>query len=250
MNALVNTKECWGQRPVDQSTPWDVSGLVSEDPNGGAAQGSYAQSVSQSSTGLLGDAVSLALNQRRGIKGTGGNISSKPGSTVESNVWPSEPPTGTGIWEMHYENLGERTARWKQTGSTTTTASTASTARIISGVSSPPGSHRSSASAFMPPPSNPPPPQSLQAAATSQQRQFPPNFFSQQQQQQRFGPSSSSGFPQPPGAGRGPNGMLGATGGFRPLHSAAPGSNTGWPLPLTPDSPSKSFSLLIEFPKG
>ena len=27
---------------------------------------------------------------------------------VDSNVWASEPPTGTGIWEMHYESLNGR----------------------------------------------------------------------------------------------------------------------------------------------
>uniref|UniRef100_A0A5K3FVY9 UBA domain-containing protein n=1 Tax=Mesocestoides corti TaxID=53468 RepID=A0A5K3FVY9_MESCO len=217
LKALVNTKECWGQRPVDQSTPWDTT-LTTDDSGAGSAV-AFNASGNQTSTGLLGDAVSLALKQRRGIKGAGSNLVPKQGTSLESNVWSSEPPTGTSIWETHYETLGERTARWKQTASTTS-----GTSRLASDVNSPPGTHRLVPSFITQPhPLQPSPVQQQQ-----QSRPFPTSFFPQQPQP-RFG--------QTPGSGRGPNGILGGTSNFKPLQSAAPGSS-GWPLPLSTDSSS------------
>ncbi|VEL25210.1 unnamed protein product [Protopolystoma xenopodis] len=146
IKSLVNTTEAWGQRPVDQSTPWDLSALSSSlalaagnsgslpgsgdepsgttpgSPVGHSSRGLATLQSSQSQQpGLLGNAVA-AMNfqqqQRRlksGLSDGPGLVGGLPGGLfVESNIWPNEPPNGTGIWESHYEGLGERTARWQQ----------------------------------------------------------------------------------------------------------------------------------------
>lgn len=197
-----------------------------------------SNSSNQGSTGLLGDAVSLAVRQRRTLRG--GSSSNVP---VESNVWPSEPPNGTGIWEMHYEGLGSsasgdsRTNRWK------TPASASSL--TPGGVSSPPGGHRIVTPAF------------LNSSAVQQQQalgragsSFQNSFFSSQPQQQRFGQPTAS--QPPPGTGRsgvlGPNGMLNtATGStFKNQVPVVAQGSTCWPpLSLTPDNQSRLFVLRI-----
>ena len=221
INALVNSKDCWGQRPIDQNTPWDVSLLNEEQASAVTAA---ASSIS-SSIGLLGD----ALKQRRGVRGVPA-IANSGAVSVESNVWPSEPPTGTGIWEMHYESIGDRSGRWKsQQLQPNPSSSSSSTGPRLDSVNSPPGSHRIMPS-FMNPSSVPPQPQAQQGRGG-----FQNNFFTQQ----RFG---QAGAQPPPASGRevlGPNGILGAGGGggvFKPQGSVGA---QGWPLSLTPDSQSE-----------
>ncbi|VDL90461.1 unnamed protein product [Schistocephalus solidus] len=86
---LINSHEGWGSRGVDQSTPWEetVAGHTSDSNNdaGYYANKSFASAKTEP-TGLL----------------------------QENNVWTNEPPTGTGIWELHYEQQGKKTARWQQ----------------------------------------------------------------------------------------------------------------------------------------
>ncbi|KAM7534515.1 hypothetical protein Aperf_G00000112146 [Anoplocephala perfoliata] len=232
ISALVNSKECWGQRPVDQSTPWDLSVLNEELSNASTvtATATSSNSGNQGPTGLLGDAVSLAVRQRRALRGSSsGNV------PVESNVWASEPSNGTGIWEMHYEGLGSsapgesRTNRWKVPVSASSLAP--------SGVSSPPGGHRIVTPAFL----NPSPVQQQQTQGRAGSS-FQNSFFSSQSQQQRFGQPTAS--QPPPGSGRGsvlgPNGMLGtASGGaFKNQVPVVAQGSTGWPLSLTPDNQS------------
>ncbi|KAH9278484.1 hypothetical protein ECG_08669 [Echinococcus granulosus] len=231
INTLINSKECWGQHPVDQATPWDMA-LLNEEL---ASNSTAANSGNHNSTGLLGDAISLAIKHRRPVRGSSGITNA--GVPVESNVWSSEPPTGTSIWEMHYESLGDRSGRWKQSSSSSSTA----TAGVVGGggsgsrldvVASPPGSHRI-VSSFMSP------------SPVQQQQQgrggcFQNNFFPSQPQQ-RFGQAAL----QPPGSGRGvfgPNSLLSvgttAGGGFKSQASAVAQASAGWSLPLTPDSQS------------
>ncbi|BHF81576.1 hypothetical protein SprV_0802470800 [Sparganum proliferum] len=86
---LINSHEGWGSRGVDQSTPWEETAAGhTSDPNNDAgyyANKSFASAKTEP-TGLL----------------------------QENNVWTNEPPTGTGIWELHYEQQGKKTARWQQ----------------------------------------------------------------------------------------------------------------------------------------
>ncbi|VDN11888.1 unnamed protein product, partial [Dibothriocephalus latus] len=87
---LINSHDGWGSRGVDQSTPWEETATGHpSDPNNNDA-GYYAKksfaSAKTEPTGLL----------------------------QENNVWTNEPPTGTGIWELHYEQQGKKTARWQQ----------------------------------------------------------------------------------------------------------------------------------------
>lgn len=243
IHALINSKECWGRRPVDQTTPWDLSALNEELAsvvNSAAAVTAAPAANSSSNQGLLGDAVSLAAaaRQRRSV--------TKPGSVpvavpAESNVWSSEPPNGTGIWEMHYEGggpgEGRATNRWKTPGSTP----------AVPSLNSPPGGHR-----MVPPPSSsfisPPaiPQQQPTAAAT---RGFQNNNFfptSGPQPQQRFGQPAAGGQQPPPGTGRGPpNGMFGPAPNSAFKSQGVPQASSGWPpLSLTPDNQSKSIVLL------
>ncbi|KAL5103292.1 hypothetical protein TcWFU_009099 [Taenia crassiceps] len=231
INTLINSKECWGQQPVDQTTPWDMALLNEELASASTAASS---SGNHNSTGLLGDAVSLAMKQRRPVRSSSGIANA--GVSVESNVWSSEPPTGTGIWEMHYESLGDRSGRWKQPASSSTTA-----AGMVGGggsgsrmdiIASPPGSHRVLSSFMGPSPIQ----QQQQARGGFQNNFFPP------QTQQRFGQATQ----QPTsGSGRGvfgPNGLLStgttAGGGFKSQASAIAQGSGGWSLPLTPDGQS------------
>ncbi|TPP57838.1 hypothetical protein FGIG_09506 [Fasciola gigantica] len=121
IRSVVNTTEPWGLNPVDQSTPWDLSELASETGTSTVSCGSPSAGDATNSTGSanptaprapsLFDAPTNASGSARRI---GPSSTSSSSSVLESNVWPSEPPNGTGIWESHYENLGERTARWQQ----------------------------------------------------------------------------------------------------------------------------------------
>lgn len=90
---LINTNEGWGRRPIDQATPWEPLDLKLSDqvnrsgittPTPGACPSGY-------------------------VSGRISHIHS-----TDSNVWASGPPTGTGIWEMHYESLGGRSAAWQE----------------------------------------------------------------------------------------------------------------------------------------
>ncbi|VDM32632.1 unnamed protein product [Hydatigera taeniaeformis] len=230
INTLINSKECWGQQPVDQTTPWDMALLNEELVSASTAASTPGN---HNSTGLLGDAVSLAMKQRRSVRNSSGiaNV----GVSVESNVWSSEPPTGTGIWEMHYESIGDRSGRWKQP------SSSAGTVGVVGGgggsprldiVASPPGNHRILSSFLSPSPIQ----QQQQGRGAFQNNFFPP------QTQQRFGQAAQQ---PPPGSGRGvfgPNGILNAGttagGGFKSQASGIAQGSTGWSLSLTPDGQS------------
>ncbi|KAL7056287.1 hypothetical protein AAHC03_020603 [Spirometra sp. Aus1] len=263
VSVLVNSKECWGQRPVDQSTPWDVSILASEEST---ICGSSATTASASAStfgqsqvsGLLGDAVSVALQQQRRIKG---GLAKQPSGILsagsfESNVWPSEPPNGTGIWESHYESLGERTARRKQPSAVSPSTITSSPG--LSRLTQPGcGGPSSSSGPIIPtgrtpllPPSSASPGGILPSYGASTGGNASPSFMSpgqrpaaggmfgypgylqQQQPQGRFGPPFQSA------AGRtgiaGPNGMLGMPSGFRPGGGAPMPAN--WPISISDGS--------------
>lgn len=243
VSALVNTKECWGQRPVDQSTPWDASQLPVEESATGTA--TPFNQPSQPNTNLLTDALTIALQQRR-IKGGVSTKQSASNNSFESNVWPSEPPTGTGLWEMHYENLGERTARWKQTQPTSTTASSPGLQRLSQsgGVTSTMDISQTVGGVptidSIPPVFGNIPPASVlpsQSSGSDTQRRGGglggSGFFPQQPQ--RFGGQGQAPAQTFPimggnsGNGRnGPNGMLGMPGSFRQMQPSI--GPSGWPF--------------------
>ncbi|VDL86719.1 unnamed protein product [Schistocephalus solidus] len=264
VSVLVNSKDCWGQRPVDQSTPWDVSILASEENticgSSAATASASASTFGQSQvSGLLGDAVSVALQQQRRIKGGIAKQSSGilSAGSFESNVWPSEPPNGTGIWESHYESLGERTARRKQPSavSPSTITSSPGHSRLAQPVC---GGPNLSTGSIIPTGRTPLLPPSSGAAGgilpsygpstggnaspsfmSSGQRPAAgglfgyPGYLQQQQPQGRFGSPFQSA------AGRtgiaGPNGILGMPGGFRPLQASAAGAPmpSNWPISIS-----------------
>ncbi|KAF5401717.1 UBA/TS-N domain protein [Paragonimus heterotremus] len=92
---LINSNEGWGRRPVDQTIPWDSSG-VTKPSEGVGRSGITTPTPGSCSAPNLGASYRVALQAH----------------SVESNVWTNEPPTGTGIWEMYYENCGARSAIW------------------------------------------------------------------------------------------------------------------------------------------
>ncbi|CAI2731313.1 unnamed protein product [Schistosoma spindalis] len=98
---LINTNEGWGRRPIDQATPWEPldpklsdqvnrSGITTPTP--GACPSGYVS----------------------------GSLRISHTLSADSNVWASGPPTGTGIWEMHYESLGGRSAAWQDESQSST----------------------------------------------------------------------------------------------------------------------------------
>ncbi|VDO07640.1 unnamed protein product [Rodentolepis nana] len=233
IHALINSKECWGRRPIDQTTPWDLSALNEELVSVANSVTAAPAVNSNSNQSLLGDAVSLsaAARQRRGVMKPGNVPVAVPS---ESNVWSSEPPNGTGIWEMHYEGGGQgesrATNRWKTPGATS----------VVPSLNSPPGSHRMvpPSSSFINPPAVPQQ-QPTPAASRGFQNSafFPP---SGPQPQQRLGQSATGGQQPPPGTGRGPpNGMFGPGSSSAFKSQGIPQTSSGWPpLSLTPDNQS------------
>uniref|UniRef100_A0A3Q0KL69 Cell wall protein Awa1p-like n=2 Tax=Schistosoma mansoni TaxID=6183 RepID=A0A3Q0KL69_SCHMA len=135
IRTAVNTTEPWGIHPVDQSTPWNCSeanGDCLSIHSSGPITGSPPVSETSASSRISGH------NQPSGVStiqptGSQSSLHSRRLSStassfsrdLESNVWPSEPPNGTGIWESHYESLGERTARWHQNSGNSTQTSQA-----------------------------------------------------------------------------------------------------------------------------
>ncbi|CAH8594394.1 unnamed protein product [Dicrocoelium dendriticum] len=116
LRSMVNTSQPWGLALVDQGTTWDTIELAGDSGNTEASPVSDATNTSSRAPGSHSGTTfdgpgSGGLQQRRIVPPlTGSTI----GRDLESNIWPSEPPNGTGIWESHYESLGERTARWQQ----------------------------------------------------------------------------------------------------------------------------------------
>ncbi|CAH8591710.1 unnamed protein product [Schistosoma bovis] len=98
---LINTNEGWGRRPIDQATPWEPL-----DPK-------------------LGDQVNRSgiTTPTPGACPSGfvsGSLRISHTHSADSNVWASGPPTGTGIWEMHYESLSGRSAVWQEESQSST----------------------------------------------------------------------------------------------------------------------------------
>ncbi|CAH8614967.1 unnamed protein product [Schistosoma curassoni] len=135
IRTAVNTTEPWGIHPVDQSTPWNCSeanGDCLPIHSSGPITGSPPVSETSAASRISGHNQSSGVST---IQPTGSQsslhsrrLSSTASSfnrDLESNVWPSEPPNGTGIWESHYESLGERTARWHQNSGNSTQTSQA-----------------------------------------------------------------------------------------------------------------------------
>ncbi|VDP72672.1 unnamed protein product [Schistosoma mattheei] len=98
---LINTNEGWGRRPIDQATPWEPldpklgdqvnrSGITTPTP--GACPSGYVSG-------------SLRISHTH---------------SADSNVWACGPPTGTGIWEMHYESLSGRSSAWQEESQSST----------------------------------------------------------------------------------------------------------------------------------
>ncbi|CAH8865563.1 unnamed protein product [Trichobilharzia szidati] len=142
IRTAVNTTEPWGIHPVDQSTPWNCSeangdclpthssASITGTPgnNDLSTSASRVTGLNQSSGGGVSNiqpsgsitttataatiATQSSLHSRR--LSSANSSSAVVSRDLESNIWPSEPPNGTGIWESHYESLGERTARWHQ----------------------------------------------------------------------------------------------------------------------------------------
>ncbi|KAA0187807.1 hypothetical protein FBUS_10374 [Fasciolopsis buskii] len=108
---LINSNEGWGKRPVDQSTPWDVSDIARPGLDQVGRSGITTPTPGSCSTSaVVGNFRGSSQIQRH-----------------ESNVWTSEPPTGTGIWEMHYENNGARSSMWPVVTSSSNVPATQST---------------------------------------------------------------------------------------------------------------------------
>ncbi|CAL8108631.1 unnamed protein product [Calicophoron daubneyi] len=99
---LINSNDGWGKRPVDQTTPWDLGDLAK---------------VGADQVGRSG-ITTPTPGSRSTAGGTAGLRFPLQASPMESNVWTSEPPTGTGIWEMHYENFGTRSSIWQHSTET------------------------------------------------------------------------------------------------------------------------------------
>ncbi|CAH8860877.1 unnamed protein product [Trichobilharzia szidati] len=92
---LINTNEGWGRRPIDQATPWEpLDSKLNDQIN---RSGITTPTPGACSSGYLSGNYKMPSQAH----------------TSDSNVWTSEPPTGTGIWEMHYESLGGRSAAWQ-----------------------------------------------------------------------------------------------------------------------------------------
>lgn len=116
LRSVVNTSQPWGLALVDQGTTWDTIELTGDSGNTEASPVSDATNTSSRAPGphsgtTFDGPCSGGLQQRRIVPPLAG---STMGRDLESNIWPSEPPNGTGLWESHYESLGERTARWQQ----------------------------------------------------------------------------------------------------------------------------------------
>ncbi|VDP76754.1 unnamed protein product [Echinostoma caproni] len=108
---LINSNEGWGKRPVDQSTPWDASDVARPGADQLGRSGITTPTPGSCSTSTLVGNFRVAPQVQR----------------HESNVWTSEPPTGTGIWEMHYENNGARSTLWPASTSASSVPATPST---------------------------------------------------------------------------------------------------------------------------
>ncbi|TGZ72617.1 hypothetical protein CRM22_001990 [Opisthorchis felineus] len=97
---LINSNEGWGRRPVDQTIPWDFTDLL------------------KAGDQLVRSGITTPTPASRpsgGGSGTGFTAFRAPlqaQSTIESNVWTNETPTGTAIWELHYENSAARGSVW------------------------------------------------------------------------------------------------------------------------------------------
>ncbi|KAK4472529.1 hypothetical protein MN116_003773 [Schistosoma mekongi] len=91
---LINTNDGWGRRPIDQATPWEpLDSKVTDQVN---RSGITTPTPGAYPSGYIS-----------------GNFRVSQTRSGDSNVWASEPPTGTGIWETHYESLGGRSAAWE-----------------------------------------------------------------------------------------------------------------------------------------
>ncbi|KER33681.1 hypothetical protein T265_00563 [Opisthorchis viverrini] len=212
VRSIVNTTEPWGIHPVDQSTPWDTSELndVSNTATCGSPSVDVANATARGTSGMFDGQTSTVQQPRR----IGSLSGSAMGRDLESNVWPSEPPNGTGIWESHYENLGERTARWQPSVGSNINQS---------GFSSLPGTH----AGFVGP------------SASNPRPQLPPGSESGSSFRGFARPTSGlfpSALSNPSGIGARP--VAGAPHAIgTPLHNVSPstGSNRGFPLVSSPN---------------
>ncbi|KER20353.1 hypothetical protein T265_11084 [Opisthorchis viverrini] len=97
---LINSNEGWGRRPIDQTIPWDFTDLLKAGDQlvrSGITTPTPAPRPSGGGSGTSFTAFRAPLQAQ---------------STLESNVWTNETPTGTAIWEMHYENTAARGSVW------------------------------------------------------------------------------------------------------------------------------------------
>ncbi|KAH8873442.1 cell wall Awa1p-like [Schistosoma japonicum] len=126
IRTAVNTTEPWGIHPVDQSTPWNCSEangdclpIHSSGPITGSPSVCEVSTASRISSHNQPSGVSTVqpTSSQSSLHSRRLSSTTSVSRDLESNVWPSEPPNGTGIWESHYESLGERTARWHQSSS-------------------------------------------------------------------------------------------------------------------------------------
>ncbi|KAH9277927.1 hypothetical protein ECG_09830 [Echinococcus granulosus] len=82
ISELVNDPGNWGTRPINQSVPWKTT------PEDGDLHKPKPSSA--------------LLNSHQQLQ--------------ESNVWKNEPPTGTNVWESHYEQIATRASCWPTQG--------------------------------------------------------------------------------------------------------------------------------------
>ncbi|VDK22342.1 unnamed protein product [Taenia asiatica] len=113
---LVNDPGNWGKHPINQSVPWKTT------PEDGDLH------KSKPSTALLNS------HQQH----------------PESNVWTNEPPTGTNVWELHYEQIANRGSCWPVQGRETPVAVNASGGGSLQASASQQSSHQSAIPSTLP----------------------------------------------------------------------------------------------------
>ncbi len=95
VSCLVNTPDRWFAHLVEQGEPWDTSEIDDEE------QAALAQAAALKSGGTGQNFHSRTRLTKFLSKRATSTAISGAAVSQESNVWTSEPPTGTGIWETH-----------------------------------------------------------------------------------------------------------------------------------------------------
>lgn len=113
---LINDPGNWGKHPINQSVPWKTT------PEDGDLHKSKPPSAL------------LSSHQQH----------------QESNVWTNEPPTGTNVWELHYEQIATRGSCWQVQGRETPVAVNASCGGSLQASASQQSTHQSAIPSTLP----------------------------------------------------------------------------------------------------